>query len=177
MKAVLDHIGIAVGDLDAALAFYRDALGIEVEATEEVPSQGVRAHFLPVGSATLELLEATSEGSPIGRYLARRGPGLHHLTLRVDDIRAALSAVAARGARLIDAEPREGAEGALVAFIHPSSTHGVLVELKQERARPDGRVGSLRGRGVPRSTVSGADSSQTPKSTSGVSRHDLRARN
>ena len=132
VKAVLDHVGIAVGDLGEALAFYRDALGIEVEATEDVPSQGVRAHFLRVGSASLELLEATSESGPIGRYLARRGPGLHHLTLRVDDIHAALRAVAARGAKLIDAEPREGAEGALVAFIHPSSAHGVLVELKQE---------------------------------------------
>ncbi|MCY4076933.1 MAG: methylmalonyl-CoA epimerase [Acidobacteria bacterium] len=134
MKATLDHVGIAVGDLGEALAFYREALGIEVEATEDVPSQGVRAHFLRVGSASLELLEATSESGPIGRYLARRGPGLHHLTLRVDDIRAALRAVAARGAKLIDTEPREGAEGALVAFIHPSSAHGVLVELKQERA-------------------------------------------
>ncbi|MCY4028690.1 MAG: methylmalonyl-CoA epimerase [Acidobacteria bacterium] len=134
MKATLDHVGIAVGDLGEALAFYREALGIEVEATEDVPSQGVRAHFLRVGSASLELLEATTESGPIGRYLARRGPGLHHLTLRVDDIRAALRAVAARGAKLIDTEPREGAEGALVAFIHPSSAHGVLVELKQERA-------------------------------------------
>ena len=98
MKAVLDHVGIAVGDLGEALAFYREALGIEVEATEEVPSQGVRAHFLRVGSASLELLESTSESGPIGRYLTRRGPGLHHLTLRVDDIHAALRAVAARGA-------------------------------------------------------------------------------
>ena len=86
------------------------------------------------GRPRWRLLEATTESGPIGRYLARRGPGLHHLTLRVDDIRAALRAVAARGAKLIDTEPREGAEGALVAFIHPSSAHGVLVELKQERA-------------------------------------------
>lgn len=158
VKAVLDHIGIAVGDLGEALAFYREALGLEVEATEEVPSQGVRAHFLRVGDASLELLEATSESGPIGRYLSRRGPGLHHLTLRVDDIRAALEAVAARGARLIDTEPRAGAEGALVAFIHPSSAHGVLVELKQERAGPDGRGGSPRGPGTPRSAVGGAGS-------------------
>ena len=157
MKAILDHVGIAVGDLGEALAFYRDALGIEVEATEEVPSQGVRAHFLRVGSASLELLESTSESGPIGRYLARRGPGLHHLTLRVDDIRAALRAVAARGAKLIDPEPREGAEGALVAFIHPASAHGVLVELKQERGRPDEGVRSPRGRGTAQRPVSGAD--------------------
>ena len=133
MRATLDHVGIAVGNLADALAFYREALGLEVEMTEEVPSQGVRAHFLRVGSASLELLESTTDSSPVGRYLARRGPGLHHLTLRVDDIYAALERLAARGARLIDRRPRAGAEGSLVAFVHPSSAHGVLVELKQER--------------------------------------------
>ncbi|HVC20256.1 MAG TPA: methylmalonyl-CoA epimerase [Vicinamibacterales bacterium] len=134
MKAVLDHIGIAVRDMDEALGFYRDALGLEVEGAEEVASQRVRAHFVRVGDATLELLEATAPDSPIARYLEKRGPGLHHLTLRVDDIRAALAQLKARGVRLIDAEPRPGAEGALVAFIHPASAHGVLVELKQAGA-------------------------------------------
>ena len=134
MKAVLDHIGIAVDDLDAALAFYTDALGLEVDATEDVPSQGVRAHFVRVGSAALELLEATSEESPIRRFVSRRGAGIHHLTLRVDDIAAALARLKARGVRLVDETPREGAEGALVAFVHPASAHGVLVELKQERS-------------------------------------------
>ena len=133
MKATLDHIGIAVGDLGEALRFYTDALGLEVAVTEDVPSQGVRAHFVRVGSASLELLEATNESSPIGRYVSRRGPGLHHITLRVDDIYAALDRLAAHGARLIDQRPREGAEGSLVAFVHPSSAHGVLVELKEER--------------------------------------------
>ena len=133
MKAVLDHIGIAVDDLDAALAFYADALGLEVEATEDVPSQGVRAHFVRVGSAALELLEATSEESPIRRFVTRRGAGIHHITLRVDDIAAALARLKARGVRLVDETPRDGAEGALVAFVHPASAHGVLVELKQER--------------------------------------------
>ena len=133
MKAVLDHIGIAVDDLDAALAFYTDALGLEVEATEDVPSQGVRAHFVRVGSAALELLEATSEESPIRRFVTRRGAGIHHITLRVDDIAAALKRLKARGVRLVDETPRDGAEGALVAFVHPASAHGVLVELKQER--------------------------------------------
>ena len=133
MKAVLDHIGIAVDDLDAALAFYSDALGLEVDATEDVPSQGVRAHFLRVGSAALELLEATTDESPIRRFVTRRGAGIHHITLRVDDIAAALARLKARGVRLIDETPREGAEGALVAFVHPSAAHGVLVELKQER--------------------------------------------
>ena len=134
MKAVLDHIGIAVDDLDAALAFYTDALGLEVDATEDVPSQGVRAHFVRVGSAALELLEATSEESPIRRFVSRRGAGIHHITLRVDDIAAALARLKAHGVRLVDETPREGAEGALVAFVHPGSAHGVLVELKQERS-------------------------------------------
>ena len=133
MKATLDHIGIAVGDLAQALAFYRDALGLEVEPPEEVPSQRVRAHFVPVGEATIELLEPTSGDSPIAKFIEKRGPGVHHVTLRVDDIREALGRLKARGVRLIDQTPREGAEGALIAFVHPASTHGVLVELKQRR--------------------------------------------
>jgi methylmalonyl-CoA/ethylmalonyl-CoA epimerase len=131
MKAVLDHIGIAVKDLTAALAFYRDALGLEIEAPEEVASQRVRAHFVPVGEAKLELLEATAADSPIAKYVDKRGPGLHHITLRVDDIEAALAQLKAHGARLIDEHPHPGAEGSLVAFVHPASAHGVLVELKQ----------------------------------------------
>ena len=131
MKARLDHIGIAVSDIDAALTFYRDALGLEIEAPEEVASQRVRAHFIPAGEAALELLEATAEDSPIAKYVAKRGPGLHHITLRVDDIRAALEQLKARGVRLIDEVPRPGAHGSLVAFIHPASAQGVLVELKQ----------------------------------------------
>src|SRR4051812_33330148 len=133
MKAVLDHVGIAVADLPAALAFYRDALGLEVEAPEDVASQHVRAHFVPVGRATLELLEATAPSSAIAKYLEKRGPGLHHITLRVEDISAAVTHLRARGVRLVDEQPRPGAEGALVAFIHPSAAHGVLVELKQAR--------------------------------------------
>jgi methylmalonyl-CoA epimerase len=138
MKAVLDHVGIAVRDLDAALQFYRDALGLEIEAPEDVPSQQVQAHFVPVGQssdrgpgASLELLLATAPGSPIARFVEKRGPGLHHITLRVDDIRAALAQLKVRGIKLVDNEPRKGAEGALVAFIHPSSAQGVLIELKQ----------------------------------------------
>ncbi len=131
MKATLDHIGIAVGDLAQALAFYRDALGLEVEGAEDVPSQRVRAHFLPVGEATLELLEPTAPDSPIAKFVDTRGPGVHHITLRVDDISAALARLKSRGVRLIDDQPRPGAEGALIAFVHPASTHGVLVELKQ----------------------------------------------
>lgn len=131
MKAVLDHVGIAVRDIGEALAFYRDALGLEIGEPEEVASQRVRAHFVPVGGSALELLEATAPDSPIARYIDKRGPGVHHITLRVDDIREAIARLKSRGVRLIDDEPRTGAEGALVAFIHPASAHGVLVELKQ----------------------------------------------
>lgn len=131
MKATLDHIGIAVANIGEALRFYRDALGLDVEPPEEVVSQRVRAHFIPLGESALELLEATDDSSPIAKYNAKRGPGLHHITLRVDDIRAALARLKERGVRLIDEVPRPGAHGSLVAFIHPSSAHGVLVELMQ----------------------------------------------
>jgi methylmalonyl-CoA epimerase len=136
VKARLDHVGIAVKDLDAALAFYRDALGLHVESPEEVASQRVRAHFIPVGEPALELLEATAPDSPIAKYVDKRGPGIHHITLRVDDIAAALEQLRSRGVRLVDEAPRPGAEGGLVAFIHPSAAHGVLVELKQSAQPP-----------------------------------------
>jgi len=137
MKAVLDHVGIAVDDLESSLGFFRDALGLHVEPPEDVPSQGVRAQFISTGPSSLELLQATAPESPIAKFLAKRGPGLHHITLRVEDIRAALSQLRDRGVRLVDDEPRPGAEGAMVAFIHPSSGQGVLVELKQAAvARP-----------------------------------------
>jgi methylmalonyl-CoA/ethylmalonyl-CoA epimerase len=131
MKASIDHIGIAVSSLSDSLAFFRDALGLEVEAPEDIPSQRVRAHFITAGDATLEILESTADDSPIAKFVATRGPGLHHIALRVDDIVAALAELKRRGVRLIDERPRAGAHGSLVAFIHPSSAHGVLVELKQ----------------------------------------------
>ena len=131
MKAVLDHVGIAVSDLPASLAFFRDVLGLHVELTEEIASQQVRAHFLSVGPSTLEVLEATAPDSPIARYLEKRGPGMHHVALRVEDLDAALAHLKSRGVRLIDERARPGAEGAMVAFVHPSAAHGVLVELKQ----------------------------------------------
>jgi methylmalonyl-CoA epimerase len=134
MKAILDHVGIAVQDLAAALTFYRDALGLEVHAPEEVPTEGVRAQSIPVGGPSLELLQATSPGSAIATYVARRGPGIHHVTLRVEDIRAAIAQLKARGVRLVHDEPRPGAGGALVAFIHPSAAHGVLLELTERPA-------------------------------------------
>jgi methylmalonyl-CoA epimerase len=135
VKAVLDHVGIAVGDLQASLAFFRDVLGLHVESSEEVASQRVRATFLSTGQSTLELLEATSADSPVAKYLDKRGPGMHHLALRVDDIDATLAHLKSRGVRLIDEKARPGAENALVAFIHPSAAGGVLVELKQPAAQ------------------------------------------
>lgn len=135
MKVTIDHIGIAVGNLADSLAFFKDALGLELDQPEDVASQRVRAHFVFTADgrdgARLELLEATSEDSPIAKYVARRGAGMHHLALRVDDIEAALAELRARGVRLIDDAPRPGAHGTRVAFVHPASTHGVLVELVQ----------------------------------------------
>ena len=125
------HTMVRVTDIEASLRFYRDALGLEVEPPEEVASQRVRAHFVPVGEASLELLEPTAPDSPIAKFIEKRGPGVHHITLRVDDLSEALARLKARGVRLIDESPRAGAEGALIAFVHPASTHGVLVELKQ----------------------------------------------
>jgi methylmalonyl-CoA/ethylmalonyl-CoA epimerase len=134
VKATLDHVGIAIDGLDDALSFYRDALGLEIELEEDVPSQQVRVHFLGGGAAEgarLELIEASAASSPVARFLERRGPGLHHVALRVDDLPAVLAALAARGVRLIDESPRPGAHGTVVAFVHPASTQGVLVELVQ----------------------------------------------
>ena len=125
----IDHIGIATRGIEDAMTFYRDALGLDVAETEEVTEQKVRVAMLPIGDSRIELLEATSADSPIARFLEKRGPGIHHIALRVDDIRAALADLKQKGARLIDEEPRTGAGGCLVAFVHPSSTGGVLLEL------------------------------------------------
>ena len=127
----IDHLGIAVHSLAEALAFYRDALGLEVSGTETVADQGVRVAMLPVGESRVELLEATGPDTPVGRFLEKRGAGLHHVCYRVPDIQAALDRLRATGARLIDERPRLGAGGHLVAFVHPSATGGVLVELAQ----------------------------------------------
>ena len=144
MKPVLDHVGIAVKDVSAAIAFYRDALGLDVEAPEEVASQRVRAHFIPAGQSSLELLEGTAPDSTIAKYVDKRGPGLHHITLRVDDINAAVERLKARGVRMIDETPRPGAEGSTIAFVHPTAAHGVLVELKQAaRGHADSAVASV----------------------------------
>jgi LAO/AO transport system kinase len=136
-SVVLDHLGIAVVDLEQAAALYERALGLNVSAATEVASERVRVRFVPAGEASLELLEASAEDSVIAGFIAKRGPGIHHLTLRVPDIRAALERLAAAGVRVLDPAPRPGAHGSLVAFIHPSDAQGVLIELK-EAGRPSG---------------------------------------
>jgi methylmalonyl-CoA/ethylmalonyl-CoA epimerase len=128
----IDHIGIATHQLDEALAVWRDALGLQVDFTEEVTEQGVRVAMLPIGETHIELLEPMREDSPVGKFLQRRGPGIHHLAIKVTDIRASLAHLKEQGTRLIDETPRRGAGGCLVAFIHPASANGVLLELVQQ---------------------------------------------
>src|SRR5918912_2629847 len=125
----IEHIGVATRSLDDALEFWRDALGLKVTHTEVVEDQGVRVAMLPVGEPRIELLEPTSADSPIAKFLEKRGAGIHHIAVRVPDIRAALERLKKSGARLIDETPRTGAGGCLVAFVHPSSANGVLLEL------------------------------------------------
>ena len=125
----IDHIGIATNGIDEAARFYRDSLELDVSEVEEVANQKVRVAMLPIGDSRLELLEATSDDSPISKFLAKRGPGIHHIALRVENIRGTLAELKSKGTRLIDEEPRAGAGGCLVAFVHPSSTGGVLIEL------------------------------------------------
>ena len=126
----IDHIAIVVENLDAALAVYRDALGMSVAAVKEMPEQDVRMAFLPAGEGEIELLEPLHADSGIGKYLAKRGEGLHHICLEVDNIEAALADLKAKGSQLIDETPKQGAYGQ-IAFIHPKGAHGVLVELIQ----------------------------------------------
>jgi methylmalonyl-CoA epimerase len=134
----LDHVGIAVADIEHAVSFWRDALGLDVHPPEHVADQRVEVRFVAAGPAALELLAGVGPESVVTKFVQKRGPGLHHVTLRVDDIRAALARLKGQGVRLVDEEPRVGAGGALVAFVHPSSAQGVLVELTQrETMRAD----------------------------------------
>src|SRR5215203_7551708 len=130
----INHLGIATKDIDEALAFWADALGLENVHTETVEDQKVRVAMLSIGETRIELLEPTSDDSPISKFLEKRGGGIHHVALRVDDIEAAIAKLKAHGARLIDEVPRIGAEGCLVAFVHPSSANGVLLELVQPKS-------------------------------------------
>ena len=126
------HIGVAVRALDEALAFYRDQLGLTVSEVIESPERGLRIAMLPCGESVLELMEATSEDSQISRFLARRGPGIHHMCLGVRGIQPCLDQLDAAGVRLVSSTPEIGAEGYPVAFVHPKATGGVLLELLDE---------------------------------------------
>ena len=135
----IDHIGIATRGIEEALGFWRDALGLEVKHTETVEEQGVRVAMLPAGEPRVELLEPTGPDTPVAKFLEKRGPGIHHVAVRVEDIRAALARLKAGGARLIDEEPRIGAGGCLVAFVHPAAAGGVLLELVEHTGEPAGQ--------------------------------------
>ncbi|MEA2197672.1 MAG: methylmalonyl-CoA/ethylmalonyl-CoA epimerase [Solirubrobacteraceae bacterium] len=134
MLGAIDHVGVAVEDVDSALALYRDSLGMPLVHRERVESQGVDAALLDVGDGHLELLAPLGPETPVGKFLAKRGPGLHHVAYRVDDVSETLNALAAAGLKLIDQSPRVGIRGSLVAFLHPASTGGVLTEIVQPAA-------------------------------------------
>ena len=134
----IHHIGLAVRSLEESLAFYRDALGLKVTTTEEVPSEGVRVAFLPAGEPRIELLEAIGADSPIARFVAKRGEGIHHLCFQVADIEATVGRLRSRGTEIIEPAIRTGAGGSRIAFIHPRSANGVLIELKEVRTERRG---------------------------------------
>ncbi len=130
----IDHLGIAVRSLDEAVEFYQRVLGFEVGNREVVPQERVRVAMAPAGESRLELLVATSEDSPIARFIAKRGEGLHHVALRVPDLAAAVDRLKAAGARLVNDEIQIGAGGQRYVFVHPASAKGVLLELVEEKA-------------------------------------------
>jgi len=130
----IDHVGIAVADLEAAIAVHEATYGMPLVHRETVESQGVEAVLLDVGESHVELLRPLAEDTPVGRFLAKRGPGLHHVAYGVDDIEAALRALKAQGVRLIDEAPRTGIRGTRVAFLHPAASASVLTELVQASA-------------------------------------------
>jgi methylmalonyl-CoA/ethylmalonyl-CoA epimerase len=131
MLTAVDHVGVAVDDLEVALALYRDTLGMPLVHRETVTEQGVEAALLDVGESHIELLSPLGPDTAVGRFLARKGPGLHHVAYRVDSVEDALAALSKAGMRLIDEQPRTGIRNSRVAFVHPSSTGGVLTEIVQ----------------------------------------------
>ena len=128
----IDHLGIATKSIDESLKFWQDSLGLENVHTEVVEDQKVRVAMLPIGESRIELIEPTSPDSPIAKFLEKRGGGIHHIAIEVENIEASLAKLKENGARLIDETPRIGAEGCLIAFVHPQSTNGVLLELTQK---------------------------------------------
>lgn len=131
MVGKVDHIGIAVKNMEEALKFYEDVLGIKCVAQEVVEEQKVRTAFLPIGDTEVELLESTSEDGPIAKFIEKKGEGIQHIAYKVDDIEKALEELKEKGIKLIDEKPRIGAGGAKIAFLHPKSTFGVLIEICQ----------------------------------------------
>lgn len=131
MLTKINHIGIAVTSLEATIPFYRDSLGMAFTGIEEVAEQKVRVAMLAVGESKIELLEPTSEDSPVARFIDKNGPGIHHIAYEVEDIEAGITSLLDAGARMIDEKPRNGAHGTRIAFVHPKSSHGVLTELCQ----------------------------------------------
>jgi len=125
----IDHVGIAVEDLEETIRFYRDQIGLDYQGTEEVEEQKVKVAFFPVGESKIEFLESTDPSGPVGRFIEKKGGGVHHLSFRVKDLEQKLEQLKAQGVELIDEKPRYGAGGARIAFLHPKSTGGVLVEL------------------------------------------------
>ena len=131
MTKKINHIGIAVKNLATAIPFYRDHLGMELEGTEEVTEQKVKVAMLQVGESRIELLEPTTEDSPVAKFIEKNGEGIHHIAYEVEDIGAALNNLKDKGVRLIDETPRNGAHNSLIAFLHPKATGGVLTEICQ----------------------------------------------
>ena len=127
----IDHIGVAVEDLDAAIELYEKSFGMELGLREAVAEQGVEAALMNVGDGHVELMAATGPDTPVGKFLAKRGPGMHHVAYQVQDIEATLASLRAAGIRLIDETPRSGIRDSLVAFLHPKSSGGVLTEIVQ----------------------------------------------
>jgi len=125
----IEHIGIAVSDLNSAIRFYEDVLGLECYAIEEVADQKVKTAFFRIGETKIELLESTNPEGPIGKFIEKRGEGIHHIAFAVEDVKEALNEIERKGVQLIDKQPRKGAEGLSIGFLHPKSTFGVLVEL------------------------------------------------
>lgn len=128
---IIDHIGIAVNSIDEALKFWESALGVKCHGVEEVADQKVKTAFLPVDDSEIELLEGTAEDSPICKFIAKNGQGIQHIAIRVANLEEALAELKEKGVRLIDEKPRRGAGGAMIAFLHPKATGGVLLELCQ----------------------------------------------
>ncbi len=129
----VDHIGIAVSNLEETIKFYTNVLGLKLEGVEVVEDQRVKVAFLPVGDTEIELLESTEPDGPIAKFIEKKGEGIQHIAFRVEDIEEALSSMREKGIRLIDEKPRYGAGGAQIAFLHPKSTHGVLIELCERK--------------------------------------------